>query len=83
MSTQLRQPNVFAVLLHEAVDWVPFCSVEPGEADRVREMYALNGWKVETRRFPTREYLELVESDPQHYAPLSARPVASFEHQLG
>jgi hypothetical protein len=83
MATQLRQPNVFAVLLHESEDSVPFCSVEPDEADRVREMFALNGWSVETRRFATAEYLELAESDPQHYAPLRSKPVASFEHRLG
>ncbi|MGZ4203534.1 MAG: hypothetical protein ACXVRH_15915 [Thermoleophilaceae bacterium] len=83
MSTQLKQLNVFAVLLHDKADWIPFCSVEPGEADRVREMYALNGWKVETRRFSTGDYLELSEADPSHYAPLSAKAVASFEHELG
>jgi hypothetical protein len=83
MSTELRQENVFAVLLHEADDWVPFCSVEPGEADRVREMYALNGRRVETKRFATRTYLELAETDPRHYAPLGSGSVATFEHALG
>jgi hypothetical protein len=83
MSTELRQENVFAVLLHEIEDWVPFCSVEPGEADRVREMYALNGRRVETKRFSTGTYLELSEADPRHYAPLASSSVARFEHELG
>lgn len=83
MATHLRQPNVFAVLLRDAGDSVPFCSVEPDEADRVREMYALNGRRVETKRFATDAYIELAESDPRHYAPLHAAPVASFEHELG
>jgi len=83
MKTDVRQENVFAVLLHGAEDSVPFCSVEPDEADRVREMYALNGRRVETKRFGTRRYLDLAESDPGHYAQLSSEPVARFEHELG
>ena len=83
MSTKLRQENVFAVLLHEAEDRVPYCSVEPGEADRVREMFALNGRRVETKRFSTETYLELSEEDPHHYAPLGSSSVGSFEHSLG
>lgn len=83
MSTEVRQENVFAVLLHEAGDTVPFCSVEPDEADRVREMYALNGRRVEVKRFATDTYLELADTDPGHYRPLMAEPVASFEHELG
>ena len=83
MSTELRQENVFAVLLHEAEDRVPFCSVEPGEADRVREMYALNGRAVETKRFSTGTYLDLSEADPDHYAPVGSGSVATFERWLG
>jgi hypothetical protein len=83
MSTEVRQESVFAVLLHEAGDTVPFCSVEPDEADRVREMYALNGRPVEVKRFATRRYLELAEADPGRYPPLMAEPVKAFEHELG
>jgi len=83
MRMQLKQPNVFAVLLHQREDVVPFCSVEPAEADRVREMFALNGLSVEIKRFATEEYLDLAEQDPRHYAPLHATTVTSFEHQLG
>jgi hypothetical protein len=46
-------------------------------------MYALNGRRVETRRFATRAYLDLVETDPRRYAPLTASSVSSFEHELG